>query len=347
MSWPSKTTSHSFRLDHLVPTNHYILAPMAGVSEQPFREIAFALGAGLAPTELVSANGLIRNSARTAKYLKHGPSEKPYVVQIFGGEPDVMAQAAILVKQAGADAIDINMGCPVPKVTRSGAGSGLLCDPPRAAEVVRRCKEATGLPVSAKIRAGWDATRLNFCDVALALEEVGVAAVALHPRTRAQGYAGRADWSRITALKKALKRTPVIGNGDVVSVADARRMQEETGCDAVMIGRGALGNPWLFRELLGGERATPEERCALVQQHFETHLQFVGSELPGVRSFRRHFGWYAHGLVGAGAFRATMNRLEDTDAVRDLVRRFFSGAAVEHTMQSVDDADVDYKTAFG
>jgi len=337
----------TFQLGLLSLPNRYILAPMAGVSEQPFREIALALGAGLAPTELVSANGLIRASARTSKYLRHGPTEKPFVVQIFGGEPDVMAQAAVMVKAAGADAIDINMGCPVPKVTKSGAGSGLLCDPPRAAEIVRRCKEATGLPVSAKIRAGWDASRLNFCEVALALEEVGVAAVALHPRTRAQGYAGRADWSRITALKRALKHTPVIGNGDVITPEDARRMEEETGCDAVMIGRGALGNPWIFRQLQGGDPASAEERCALVLAHFEAHLAFVGKELPAVREFRRHFGWYSHGLSGAAAFRSAVNQLDAAAAVRALVERFFSAAHSERALRSVDEADVDYRAAYG
>lgn len=335
------------KLGPLEVRNPWILAPMAGVSEQPFREIAFELGVGLAPTELVSANGLIRASARTAKYLKHGAIEKPFVVQLFGGEPDVMARGAILAKEAGADAIDINMGCPVPKVTRSGAGSGLLCDVPRAQEVVKLCKEATGLPVSAKIRAGWDANSLNFCEVGQALEEVGVAFLALHPRTRAQGYAGRADWTRIAKLKAALKRTPVIGNGDVVTPADAHRMVAETGCDAVMIGRGALGNPWIFRQLEGGPPPTSEERLELVMRHFDAHVAFVGKEIYAVREFRRHWGWYSHGLAESSAFRGEMNRLEDATAVRDLARRFFSRTTVDHGLGSVDDAEIDYRTAYG
>ncbi len=336
-----------FPLGPLNLVSPYILAPMAGVSEQPFREIAFEMGAGLAPTELVSANGLIRASARTQKYLRHGPSERPYVVQIFGGEPEVMAQAAVMAKAAGADAIDINMGCPVPKVTRSGAGSGLLCDLPRAQRIITLCREATGLPVSAKIRAGWDAHSLNFVESGLALEEAGVAFLALHPRTRAQGYAGRADWSRIAALKAALKRTPVIGNGDVVTPADARRMQAETGCDAVMIGRGALGNPWIFRQLTGGPPPTPEERTALVLRHFDAHRAFVGADLPAVREFRRHWGWYSHGLSGSSAFRNEVNRLDSADAARALAERFFSGAIHERSLASVDEAELDYRTAYG
>lgn len=335
------------QLGPIVLPNPWILAPMAGVSEQPFREIVLALGAGCAPTELVSANGLIRASARTAKYLKHGPTERPFVVQIFGGDPGIMAEAAVMAKAAGADAIDINMGCPVPKVTRSGAGSGLLCDPPRAQEVVRRCREATGLPVSAKIRAGWDATKLNFCEMGQALEEAGVAAVALHPRTRAQGYAGRADWTRITKLKQALRHTPVIGNGDVVTPADAFRMREETGCDAVMIGRGALGNPWIFRQILGGEPPSPEERCALVLDHLDRHLAFVGRELEAVRSFRRHFGWYSHGLAESSTFRAAILRIDSFAEARAMAEAFFRRAATDRRLQSVDEAEVDYRAAYG
>lgn len=327
--------------------NKWILAPMAGVSEQPFREIAFELGVAMAPTELVSATGLIRASTRTAKYLRHSANEQPFVVQLFGGEPEIMAEAAVMAKAAGAHAIDINMGCPVPKVTKSGAGSGLMCDLPRAAEVVRRCREASGLPVSAKIRAGWTEQSLNYVEMGLALQEVGVAAVALHPRTRAQQYAGRADWTRIARLKDALANTPVIGNGDVVTVEDAHRMIEETNCDAVMIGRGALGNPWLFRMLNGGPPPTNEERCELVLRHFDAHVKFVGKDLPAVREFRRHWGWYSHGLAGSSAFRGEINKLDELSEVRAAGERFFSDAIVARPMQSVDEADVDYRTAFG
>lgn len=340
-------TPGTFQLGPFALRNRWILAPMAGVSEQPFRELVFELGAALAPTELVSANGLIRASARTRKYLRHGPTERPFVVQLFGGEPEVMAQAAVMAKEVGADAIDINMGCPVPKVTRSGAGSGLLCDPPRAQAIVRQCREATGLPVSVKIRAGWDAHSLHFVDFGLAMEEAGAAWVALHPRTRAQGYAGRADWTRIARLKDALQRTPVIGNGDVVTPADAHRMIAETGCDAVMIGRGALGNPWIFRELAGGPPPTAEERAALVLRHFDAHRAFVGAELPALREFRRHWGWYSHGLAGSSAFRNEINRLDDASAARALAERFFLAAGAAHGLGSVDDADLDYRTAYG
>src|SRR3954462_3525649 len=196
--------------------NPYILAPMAGVSEMPFRVLAFQMGAALCPTELVSAQGLMRLSARTMRYLRHDENvEQPSSLQIFGGEPEVMAQAALVAKQQGAQIIDINMGCPVKKVTKTGSGSGLRCPPPRAAELVRQIREATGLPVTAKIRAGWDASSRNFLQMADVLGAAGVAALAIHPRTRAQGYSGKADWTCIAELKKHVGNAfPIIGNGD-------------------------------------------------------------------------------------------------------------------------------------
>lgn len=303
--------------------NPYLLAPMAGVSEQPFRVLAFELGAALCPTELVSAQGLMRASARTLKYLRYDPAvERPYSLQLFGGDPEVMAKAALVGKERGAQLIDVNMGCPVKKVTKGGAGSALMCDPPRAARIVRAIGEATGLPVTAKIRSGWDHQHRNYLEVAGALEEAGCAALAVHARTRAQGYSGAADWTVIADLKRRM-RLPIIGNGDVRTPADARRMQETTGCDFVMIGRAALGNPWIFRELLGGAPPTGEERVALVLRHFRAHVAFVGEELAAVRAFRRHLGWYAHGLRGASAFRAEANRLGQAGEVEAAVRSFF------------------------
>lgn len=331
----------------------YILAPMAGVSEQPFRVLAFRMGASLCPTELVSAQGLFRINERTLRYLRFDASvERPYSLQLFGGEPEVVAQAAVVGKKWGADIIDLNMGCPVKKVTKSGAGSALLCDAPRAAEIVRAVRAATGLPVTAKIRSGWDESRRNYLEMADALGGAGVAALAVHPRTRAQGYSGRADWSVLQELKHHVGDAfPVIGNGDVKSPADARRMLDETGCDFVMIGRGALGNPWLFRELRGGEPPTPAERAALVAEHLRAHLAFVGAELPAVRQFRRHLGWYSRGLRGAAVFRTLVNTLASAEQVLDAAHDFFSGtepdgAAGEGGDDGADDG-VDYAQALG
>ncbi len=346
--------------------NPFILAPMAGVSEQPFRVLAFRLGAALCPTELVSAQGLFRVNERSLRYLRHDPQvEIPYSLQLFGGEPEVMAQAAVIGKQWGAQLIDVNMGCPVKKVTKSGAGSALLCDAPRAGEVVRQIRAATGLPVTAKIRSGWDAHQKNFLAMADELGAAGVAALAVHPRTRAQGYSGKADWTVIADLKRHVgDKFPIIGNGDVKTVADATRMREQTGCDFVMIGRGALGNPWLFRELLGGPKPTPQERCETVLDHFRAHLAFVSdgrverdktrtpeevaafSRLAAVKQFRKHMGWYAHGLFGASAFRNTINTLEDVAELERRVEQFFLGAK-EDAQGADEEQDLDYRTALG
>jgi nifR3 family TIM-barrel protein len=320
---------------------------MAGVSEQPFRVLAFRMGAALCPTELVSAQGLMRANARTVRYLRHDREvERPYSLQIFGGEPEVMAEAARIGKEWGAQIIDINMGCPVKKVTRNGAGSALLCDPPRAARMVRLIQDVTGLPVTCKIRSGWDANQKNYLSMAEHLEGAGCAALAVHPRTRAQGYSGSADWSVIADLKAHVRHMPIIGNGDVRSVEDAQRMRESTGCDFVMIGRGALGNPWIFRQLSGGEGPSPNERCTTVQEHFRSHVDFVGDPLAAVRSFRKHLAWYAHGLRGASAFRNQVNTLVAKDAIEEAVVSFFRGAQADATAE-VEKPEVDYRAALG
>jgi tRNA-dihydrouridine synthase B len=335
------------RLGPYTLPNPFILAPMAGVSEKPYRVLAFRMGAALCPTELVSSQGLMRTNQRTLKYLRFDPEvERPYSLQIFGGEPESMARAAVIGKEYGAQIIDINMGCPVKKVTKNGAGSALLCEPSRAADLVRAIREATGLPVTCKIRSGWDAHTLNYLQVAGQLFEAGCAALAIHPRTRAQGYSGQADWRVIADLKRHFPERPIIGNGDVKTPADARRMLESTGCDFVMIGRAALGNPWIFRELLGGPPPTPEERCELVLEHLAAHVEFVGEVLPAVRSFRKHLAWYAHGLHGAALFRSEVNQLDSLEAVRDAVCRFFVSAHADpHAPE--EEQDVDYRAALG
>jgi nifR3 family TIM-barrel protein len=341
---------------------------MAGVSEMPFRALAFRMGAALCPTELVSAQGLMRLSPRTMRYLRHDTEvERPYSLQVFGGEPEVMAKAALVGKEQGAQIIDINMGCPVKKVTKTGAGSGLLCDPPRAAELVRQIREATKLPVTVKIRSGWDAQTKNFLEMADTLGAAGCAALAMHARTRAQGYSGHADWSLIRELKRHVgDKFPVIGNGDVKTVADAQRMLETTGCDYVMIGRGALGNPWIFRQLAGGAGPSPEERCEVVLAHFRAHVEFIvrdyrprrpddytpdrlreNGENAAVHAFRKHLGWYAHGLKGASVFRANVNALETPSDVLAACERFFLHADVDARAMQDEQYDVDYRQALG
>lgn len=305
--------------------NPWILAPMAGVSEKPFRMIARRLGAGAAPTELVSAKGLLYGQARTQKYLDHDPSETPFWVQIFGGDPESMSAGAEVAVERGAHIIDINMGCPVRKVTRNGAGSALLSDPQRAAELVAAIRKRVNVPVTVKIRAGWDAHQLSFLDMIKALADAGCVAVAMHARTRAQGYSGQANWTWIEQLVQA-SPIPIIGNGDVFTPAQARQMMQQTGCHAVMIGRGALGNPWIFQQLTdpGAQPPTPKARWEIVEAHLNAHLAFVDNPLRAIKSFRSHMMWYARGLHGATTFRAAVTQIQEEHVLRELAEAFFT-----------------------
>jgi len=299
---------------------------MAGVSEMPYRRIALGMGAGAAPTELISAKGLMYGQKRSRDYLVHGPEERPFWVQLFGGDAESMAAGAECAASLGADIIDINMGCPVRKVTKNGAGAALLADPKRASAIVEAIQRRTGLPVTVKIRSGWDAHTVDPFTITRAVADTGAVAVALHARTRAQGYAGKADWSLIAKLVEA-SPIPVIGNGDVFSAEDGHRMMAETGCAAVMIGRGALGNPWIFAQLSRGEPPpTPVERWQLVQRHLAAHLDHVGDELRGLRRFRQHLLWYAHGLRGAAAFRRAATQIDNLAQLTEVGEAFFSTA---------------------
>ncbi|MCC7074024.1 MAG: tRNA dihydrouridine synthase DusB [Deltaproteobacteria bacterium] len=345
----------------------FLLAPMASVSELPYRVLVRDMGAGLATTELISAAGIHYRNRRTRQYLTFDRErERPHSVQLFGGVVEVMATAARAAAEHGANIIDVNMGCPVRKVTGSGAGSALLCDVPRAVAIVSAMRAAVGdaVPVTVKIRSGWDDNSRNAVEVACALEDVGCAALAVHARTRAQGYAGRADWSVIARVKKSV-RMPIIGNGDVTSVADAHRMLDETGCDAVMIGRGALGNPWLFASLKAGRELgppAPAERVALITRHLQAHLAFhlglstdeerrlmrTPPELMAVKTFRQHLVWYARGLEGARDFRQRAMALEQPAAVLDAVDAFFSRAQPERgAAHGALDDELEYAQALG
>jgi tRNA-dihydrouridine synthase B len=308
--------------------NPWILAPMAGVSEMPFRRIALEMGASAAPTELVSAKGLLAGQARTERYMRYDPTlEKPFWVQIFGGDPTTMATGAARAAELGADIIDINMGCPVRKVTSSSAGSALLRDPKRAAEIVDAIIKRTGLPVTVKIRAGWDEQTLGYVELAKRLEDVGCAAIAMHARTRQQGYDGLANWDYIKDLVENTS-IPVIGNGDTWTAADAREMLRKTGCAAVMIGRGALGNPWIFRYLAhNGPFATLEERLNLIERHFTEHLAFIDNPLKAVRQFRQQLIWYVGTLDPSREFINRMVREDDPAQVRAQIHAFFTSCA--------------------
>jgi tRNA-dihydrouridine synthase B len=350
-----------FAIGHYEIKNPYILAPMAGVSQMPFRRLALKMGAGLAPTELVSAKGLFFESARTKAYLAYDRHiEKPFCVQLFGGEEEAMAVAAEKAVALGAQIIDINMGCPVKKVTKIHAGSALLCDISRAQQIVSAMLKSTGykIPITAKIRSGWDLQHLNFLEVGRALQDAGISAIALHPRTRAQGYSGAANWSHIAELKAHLS-IPVIGNGDVLSLKDARAMQKETKCDAVMIGRAALGNPWIFAELSQGSSLVVrrDERWRMVCDHLSAHIDLHQrlesllasgrpfNEMQAIRSFRSHLIWYSKGLVNGSRFRQEIMTSNCPQKTKDLIDEFFLQA--EESFDEAHEDGIDYRQAFG
>ncbi len=288
-------------------------------------------GAGLVFTEMVSANGLVRSGARTRELLRSHPQERPLGIQLFGDDPETLAEAVRMVREDG-DLIDLNMGCPVHKVVRSGAGSALLREPRRIASALRAMRRATTLPLTVKIRAGWDSASINYLEVARICAGEGVDAITLHPRTRAQGFGGRADWSMIGRLKTEIA-LPVIGSGDIFSADDALRMMEQTGCDAVMIGRGGYGNPWLIRDILlrlDDRLPRPpsvQEKRAAALRHIELFLECF-PERKAVRDLRKHLAWYSKGLCGATAFRSRINQVLSMAEMRSALEEFFEQATV-------------------
>lgn len=306
------------------------LAPMAGITDPAFRLMARRTGCDMAVTEMVSAEGLVRNSSKTRKFIEFLPEERPVGVQIFGADAEALGKAASLIEDSGADLVDINMGCPAKKVTRIGAGSALMKDPCRAGRVIAGVRRATNLPLTIKIRAGWKDI-LNFVEIGKLAESEGADAVFLHPRTVEQAFTGTSNWDFIGELKSSLN-IPVIGNGDIRCAGDAQRMLAATGCDGIMVGRGALGNPWLFRcirKLLMGNNdvrdlaATLEEKKELALDHLRTAVLIFG-EQAGLRIFRPHLAWYARGLRGAAVFRNSIAGLRKASEMQERIESFFN-----------------------
>jgi nifR3 family TIM-barrel protein len=316
------------RIGNLKLESNLILAPMAGITNLPFRLMAKEEGCGLVFSEMVSAIALVRNSRKTKDLLRSDPDEGPLAVQLFGSEPEILAEAARIVEGEGADVLDVNMGCPAKKVVSTGAGSALLKDPLKIKRVIEAVRKAVTIPFTVKIRSGWDLKSINYLEIGRIAEECGADAITLHSRTTAQGFGGRSDWSHIAELKRAL-RIPVIGNGDVKTPEDAKRMLDETGCDAVMIGRGALGNPWIFsRALVYLEEGTvppppsEEEILSAMKMHIEGLVDLIGGR-GAVREFRKHIGWYTKGLPHSSDFRKTAIRIENPDGLLDEMDSYF------------------------
>jgi len=304
--------------------NPFFLAPLAGITDSAFRRICRAQGAGLVYSEMISGKGLYYNDKSTERMLRFCETEKPIAYQVFGSEPEIMGLAAKKLEPRENAVLDINMGCPVPKVVKNGEGSALMKDPELAGKIVAETVKNTRKPVTVKIRAGWDAESVNAVETAKAAEASGAAAVAVHGRTRAQYYSGKADWNIIKQVKKALS-IPVIGNGDVFSAEDALRMLEETGCDFVMIARGALGNPWIFREAVAAWKGLPKppppelaEKVEMFIRHFDLLVETKG-ESVAVKEMRKHTGWYFKGFPGSALLRQQVNSITDANILKETV----------------------------
>jgi tRNA-dihydrouridine synthase B len=308
--------------------NGLVMAPMAGITNLPFRLMVKKMGAGLVTSEMVSAMGLTTGQRKTLDYLKHHPSERPLSVQIFGSSSRAMARAAQVVIEAGADLVDINMGCPVKKVIKTGAGAALLREAKHVAEIVSSVRLACPVPLTVKIRSGWSPENPVACDIARVIEDCGADAITVHPRYATQGYAVPADWTVIGRVKERVK-IPVIGNGDVFEPSQALKMREETGCDGVMIGRGAIGNPWIFKQVLHLDLGIPvlkpdlSERRSFIMNHFQALADLMGPH-RAARSMRGLLLWYTKGLPHSSRFRGSVNKIRDLDSLIITMDDYFS-----------------------
>lgn len=315
----------TLKIGNIELENPYVLAPMAGVTDLPFRLLCKEQGAGLLCMEMISAKALQYNNKNTKALLEIDPRECPVSLQLFGADPDIISEQAKRIEELPFQILDINMGCPVPKVVRNGEGSALMNQPRLVYDIVYKTAQAIQKPVTVKIRKGFNDESVNAVEIARIIEDAGGAAVAVHGRTREQYYSGEADWDIIRQVKEAV-HIPVIGNGDVTSGKRAIAMMEQTGCDGVMIGRGAQGNPWIFRELLEYERTgqipkrpSKEQIRKTMLRHARLQIALKGDYL-GIREMRKHVAWYTKGLEGSARLRDDINKVESYEELEELLK---------------------------
>jgi nifR3 family TIM-barrel protein len=306
--------------------NPLIMAPLAGISNLPFRLLAKKEGCALVSSEMISSNGLVHKSEKTLKMLDSVPHEKPLLIQIFGADPSIMAEAATIVEASGADILDINFGCSVKKIIKTGAGVSLMQTPKIAEALLKAVRKSITIPLTIKIRTGWDPTGSQALQIAKIAQQCGVDAIAIHPRTATQGFRGKADWSIIAAVKRAVT-LPVIGNGDIVRPADAGQMQETTGCDGLMIGRAAIGNPWIFSQCLAslhGENSTAvdlDQRFKVMKQYVSASVEYIGEKVA-CRMMRSRLGWFVKGLRFSSKFRESIKHISSRTETMELIETY-------------------------
>lgn len=316
--------SSKLKIGNVSLEGNIVLAPMAGVTDLPFRLLCKEQGAGLLCMETVSAKGIMYNNKNTKFLLTIDERERPVSLQLFGSDPDIISEQAKRIEELPFDILDINMGCPVPKIVNNGDGSALMKNPLLAGEIIEKTARAIQKPVTVKIRKGFDEEHINAVEMAHIAQESGAAAIAVHGRTREQYYSGKADWEIIRKVKEAVK-IPVIGNGDVWTPQDAIDMRKQTGCDGVMIGRGAQGNPWIFKQILHYEQTgellekpSPQEVTEMILRHAKMQMEFKG-EYTGMREIRKHAAWYTAGYKNSAKLRGKINETETYEELKELL----------------------------
>ena len=312
------------KIGNVALENNVFLAPMAGVTDLPFRILCKEMGCGLVYSEMVSAKGILYDNKNTTELLEVDPKERPVAVQLFGSDPEILGAMAKKIEEYPIDIIDVNMGCPAPKIVKNGEGSCLMKTPELVGKIVRSLVESQKKPVTIKFRKGFDEEHINAVEIAKIAEANGASAVAVHGRTREQYYSGKADWDIIRAVKAAVQ-IPVIGNGDIFTPQDAKNLLEHTGCDAIMVGRGAQGNPWIFSQILhyfetGEHQEKPsfEEVRRMILRHARMMIEFKG-EYTGIHEMRKHTAWYTAGYPHSSRLRAAVNTVESLEQLEELL----------------------------